>query len=152
MTETEINLVKNLKSLLGKKVIYSRTGGGASSILLITFSNNASLWCWRYWEISQQNNILATAEDDDTPVTGTMAKAAFAIQNKTLIGFMIDIEHDYQLWLCFDDDLDLILFPEYETIKRFKRVINWELTVFSSKISYIVTSELKLIEIREGFS
>lgn len=151
MNEIERNLVNGLKNLLGKKVIYSRTGGGASSILLITFSNDTSLWCWRYWEISQQNQVLATAEDDDTPITGTMAKAATAIENKTLIGFMIDIEHEYQLWLCFDDDLDLILFPEYETRKRFKSVINWELTVFSSKIAYIVTSELKLIESRKGF-
>ncbi len=151
MNKRKQRLVDELKNLLGKKVIYSRTGGGASSILLIRFSNKISLWCWRYWEISQQNNLLATSEDDDTPITGTMARAAIAIENQTLIGFSIDFEHDYQLCLCFDNDIELNLFPEYEEEVYFKDVVNWELIVFPRKIKYIVDSELKLLEDCSGF-
>lgn len=122
-----------------------------TSILLITFANDISLWCWRYWEISQRDAVLATAEDDDTAIVGPIAKAALSIENKSLMGFMIDIDTDYQLWLCFDDDIDLILFPEFETKKRFKRVINWELVNSPKKVSYIVNSELKLIENKDNF-
>ena len=39
-----------------------------------------------------------------------MAKVASLMENKSVIGFDLDPENDYQLWLCFDDDLDLILF------------------------------------------
>ncbi len=151
MNKRKQRLVDELKNLLGKKVIYSKTGGGASSILLIIFSNENEIWCWRYWEISQQNNLLATSEDDDTPITGTMARAASAIKDQTLIGFSIDFEHDYQLCLCFDNDIELNLFPEYEEEVYFKNVVNWELTIYSRKICYIVDSELKLLEDGSGF-
>ena len=113
----EKELIKTLKKLLGARVTYSRAGGGMSSILLITTSNHLSLWCWRYWEISQCNVLLSTSEDDDTPITGTMAKAASLLENKSISGFMLDTVNEYQLWLCFDDDLDLILFPEYEKLQ-----------------------------------
>ena len=53
----EKELIKTLKKLLGTKVTYSRAGGGMSSILLMKFSNCLSLWCWRYWEISQRDFI-----------------------------------------------------------------------------------------------
>ena len=147
----EKELIKTLKKLLGARVTYSRAGGGMSSILLMKFSNCLSLWCWRYWEISQRNVLLSTSEDDDTPITGTMAKAASLIENKSVIGFDLDPENGYQLWLCFDDDLDLILFSEYEKRKRFKRVINWELEDNPCKRSYIITSELKLLKNTENF-
>lgn len=147
----EKELIKTLKKLLGTKVTYSRAGGGMSSILLMKFSNCLSLWCWRYWEISQRDILLSTSEDDDTPITGTMAKVACLMENKSVIGFDLDPENDYQLWLCFDDNLDLILFPEYEKRKRFKRVINWELEDNPCKRSYIITSELKLIKNTEKF-
>lgn len=102
----ERELIKTLKKLLGARVTYSRTGGGASSILLLNFSSCLSLWCWRYWEISQHNILWATSEDDDTPITGVMATAARLLENKTVTGFSLDLENEYQLWLCFDDDLE----------------------------------------------
>ena len=146
----EKELIKTLKKLLGAIVTYSRAGGGMSSILLITTSNHLSLWCWRYWEISQCNVLLSTSEDDDTPITGTMAKAASLLENKSISGFMLDTVNEYQLWLCFDDDLDLILFPEYEKRKCFKHV-NWELVDSEHKCSYIITAQLKLIKKTENF-
>lgn len=146
----EKELIDSLKKMLGAKVIYSRAGGGMSSILLITTDNCLSLWCWRYWEIRQRNILLATSEDDDTPITGVMAKTASLLENKSIIGVGLDPENDYQLYLCFDDDLDLILFPEFERRKRFKHV-NWELVDSEHKCSYIITAQLKLIKDTEGF-
>ena len=38
------NLENDINLLLGQKVTYSRTGGGAGSILLIKFENDCALW------------------------------------------------------------------------------------------------------------
>lgn len=80
----ERELIKTLKKLLGARVTYSRTGGGASSILLLNFSSCLSLWCWRYGEISQGDILWGTSELDYTPRTGDMPKAAQLLENNTV--------------------------------------------------------------------
>ena len=66
--KTEV--VEILKSILGKVVIYSRSGGGNISILLQKYENNVSIWSYYYWEISQREKLIATSEDDTTAITG----------------------------------------------------------------------------------
>ena len=70
------SLKSDINLMLDQKVKYSRTGGGASSILLIIFEDESAVWAWRYWEISKGDQLIACSEDDDTPVTGVMAVAA----------------------------------------------------------------------------
>lgn len=90
------NLENDINLLLGQKVTYSRTGGGAGSILLIKFENDCALWAWRYWEIIKGNQLIACSEDDDTPITGVMAVAARQLEG-TVLEYLYMDDTTYQL-------------------------------------------------------
>lgn len=145
-------LVSSLKQVLNNIVKYSKTGGGADSILLVSITNiidnsQCDVWSWRYWEISQRESLLATSNDDATPVTGKMAQAAKKIEGKKFIGF--SFMNDYSLWLCFEDDIDLILFVEFETDESLIDLCNWEFVDFKKRVSFEVTSQQELIVQRD---
>lgn len=128
-------------------VTYSNTGGGADSILLVSITNRCDVWSWRYWEISQRESLLATSDDDATPVTGKMAQAAKKIEGKKFIGF--SFINDYSLWLCFEDDIDLIIFSEFETDESLIDLCNWEFVDFKKMVSFKVTSQQELVVKRD---
>ncbi len=106
--KTEV--VEILKSILGKVVIYSRSGGGNISILLQKYENNVSIWSYYYWEISQREKLIATSEDDTTAITGSVALGAKAMEGKRLLGFQL--WPDLTLCLYFEDDIDYVIFPQ----------------------------------------
>ena len=140
-------LVSSLKQALNNIVTYSNTGGGADSILLVSITNRCDVWSWRYWEISQRESLLATSDDDATPVTGKMAQAAKKIEGKKFIGF--SFINDYSLWLCFEDDIDLIIFSEFETDESLIDLCNWEFVDFKKMVSFKVTSQQELVVKRD---
>ena len=90
------SLKSDINLLLDQKVKYSRTGGGASSILLIIFEDESAVWAWRYWEISKGDQLIACSEDDDTPITGVMAVAARQLEG-TVLEYLYMDDTTYQL-------------------------------------------------------
>ena len=74
-----------IQDIKGQIVTYSRAGGGAGGILLITFANDNSIWIWTYWEIWKNGTLLACVNDDITAITGTVAKAALALEDQTVL-------------------------------------------------------------------
>ncbi len=127
------NIRSELVNLLGKTAVYSRSGGGASSILLLNFDVDVSIWGWNYWEISRYDKLLATSEDDCTAVTGPVAVAARSIEGKRLEGF--SIFSDLSLGLYFEDNIDLQIFTRDEKIGE---LTSWELWLFQKEIAYII--------------
>lgn len=103
-------LVEVLKSLLGEVVTYSRSGGGNCSILLQIYKNDVSIWAYSYWEISQREKLLATSEDDITPITGAVAVGARTMEGKRLLGFQL--WPDFTICLYFEDDIDYVIFTQ----------------------------------------
>lgn len=137
------NLKNDITLIRGKKVIYSRTGGGASSILLIRFEDESAIWAWRYWEIIKGVQLVACSEDDDTPITGVMAAAARKLERAVLEDIYLD-DTTYQLGMLFDNGYELWLYPELEEREEFKSVINWEYQMPAADLCYVLTSQLEI--------
>ena len=132
-------LEKDLIRIKGHEVIYSKTGGGNSSILLITLDNDYSLWAWCYWEIRRNEELVACSEDDDTAVVGKMARAANLLEQSRVIGIVI--YDKYELMLTFSNGLELLFYTseEYD-------FPNWEYWMPDMNRSYIITSKLEVKE------
>lgn len=137
------NLKNDINLLLGQKVKYSRTGGGASSILLIIFEDESTIWAWRYWEISKGDQLIACSEDDDTPVTGVMAVAARQLEGTILEDLYLD-DTTYKLGMLFNNGHELWLYPELEECEEFKDVVNWEYQIPTKNLCYVLTSQMKI--------
>lgn len=137
------NLKNDFYILRDKRVTYSRTGGGASSILLIKFENDCALWAWRYWEISKGDDLIACSEDDATAITGVMAMAAHQLEGTVLKNLYLN-ETTYQLGMLFDNGFELWFYPELEECEDFKNVINWEYQIPTKNLCYVLTSQLKI--------
>ena len=137
------SLKSDINLLLDQKVKYSRTGGGASSILLIIFEDESAVWAWRYWEISKGDQLIACSEDDDTPVTGVMAVAARQLEGTILEDLYLD-DTTYKLGMLFDNGHELWLYPELEEREEFKSVINWEYQIPTKDLCYVLTSQMEI--------
>lgn len=132
-------LEKDLIRIKGHEVIYSKTGGGNSSILLITLDNDYSLWAWCYWEIRRNEELVACSEDDDTAVVGKMARAANLLEKSRVIGIVL--YDKYELMLTFSNGLELLFYTseEYD-------FPNWEYWMPDMNRTYIITSKLEVKE------
>lgn len=136
--KTEVIAV--LKSLLGKVVKNSRSGGGNVSILLQIYENDVSIWSYYYWEISQRERLIATSEDDTTAITGPVAVAAKMMEGKRLLGFQLW----WNLTLClfFEDDIDYVIFPQ-ESENKYD---SWEICEPADDAVYELNKNNKLIK------
>lgn len=130
-----------LMEIKNQTVTYSKAGGGAAGILLITFTNENSIWTWCYWEIWKDKKILATVNDDITPVTGPVARAAHALEGLTVEDVYLE---NTNLMLTFSHNYVLKLFCEYDSESD---IANWEYWIPSKDKTYKITSTL---EIEEG--
>ena len=134
-----------LRSIVGSKVKYRRCGGGAGSIILQNYADplECSLWVWSHWEIEEYECIIATSEDDDTPVTGLMATAAKSLENSTVIGF--SLYENFALVLYFSNNRELYIYLE-EREEEFKNLVIWELLSFKRHYRYFVDLDFQLQE------
>ena len=122
-------------------VTYSRAGGGAGGILLITFANDNSIWIWTYWEIWKNGVLIASVNDDITAITGTVAKAALALEGQTVLKVYLE---NSNLMISFSKNYTLKVFCEYNSESD---VANWEYWIPSKDKSFTITSKM---EIEEG--
>ena len=130
-----------IQGINGQTVTYSKAGGGAGGILLLSFANDDSIWIWTYWEIWKDGILVATVNDDITAVTGPVAKAAHALENLTVVEVYLEKTN---LMLTFSQGYVLKVFCEYEDKDD---SANWEYWIPSKDKSFTITSRL---EIEEG--
>ena len=133
-----MDLENDVQDIKGQTVTYSRAGGGAAGILLITFTNDNSIWIWCYWEIWKGEELLATVNDDITPVTGPVARAANALKGLTVEDVYLE---QTNLMLTFSHNYVLKLFCEYDSESD---NANWEYWIPSNDKSYTITSKLEI--------
>lgn len=136
-------IIEILKSLIGQKVIYSRAGGGAGSILRQEYQNGVCIWSWSsYWEIIQRAVLIACSDDEDVrPHVGVIATGAKIMESKRLLGF--DIDDTLTLALFFEDDIDYIIFPQkYKSME----LDNWEITAKKLNVVYELNNNLEIIK------
>lgn len=133
----------DLQTLIGKCVVSSNTGGGASSVLLLKFDNDNAIWAWRYWEISCGEELVSCSEDDDTPVIGKMAVAANMLKGKRVLDVKL-VEENLNLGILFNENYELWLYTEKENCKELLSLNNWEYEMPSLNLCYIVTSQVRI--------
>ena len=81
-----------LKELIGEKVTYSRVGFG--TILLVVVDNDNGVWVWNYWELWRGEELLATANDESTPM---MSVAAHNLLDETIEEVYLDEDYGKEL-------------------------------------------------------
>ncbi len=136
-------LLSDIKAIEGLQVKKSNVGGGAGAILVLSLENDCCIWAWRYWEISCKGVLLATANDDDTPIIGKMAMVAKNLEDKTIKEVLLD-EEKFILGIILEDGFELWHYPEKEMNEEFFSVPNWEYHLPQKNLCYIVTSQLNI--------
>lgn len=132
------DLFENCIKLENSIITYSRAGGGAGSILLITTNADISLWIWCYWEIKESGTILANADDDATAIVGKVAIAARQLEGKKINKVELDPIY-YDLHISLEGDYELIINCESQPEGEDYPLNNWELSVEDLDVTYVVT-------------
>lgn len=136
-----LSIEDSLQMLKGKHIVYSKSGGGAGSIMQIIIENNNSIWIWCYWEILHSSKLLATADDDTTANVGKIAVAAKQLEGKRIEKIELTPQ-SYDLHIYIADEYELILYCESQPKGENYPLNNWELSIKDLKIHYSVTCYL----------
>lgn len=132
-----------LDRIKGQRVVYSRSGGGAGSILLINFINEDALWFWRYWEVIHNDVVIGCSNDDITPVIGKVAVAALQLEERKVLDVIL--YEDLSLRIFFDNHYELIIVTTIETRPEFIDLVNWEYCSPELDVCYTITSQNEVI-------
>lgn len=128
-----------LKELIGEKVTYSRVGFG--TILLVKVDNDNGVWVWNYWEIWRGEELLATANDESTPMMSVAAQ--------TLLGETVEevyLNENYNLMMFFSNNLELYIYRNGWGEDDYKIDESWEYSIPHLNKSYTVmrNKEIKI--------
>ncbi len=132
-----------LERIVGHHVLYSVSGGGCGSILLIRFNNKDALWAFRYWEVIHNDRVLGCSNDDITPVIGVVAVAAIQLEGRKVIDVIL--YEDLNLRIIFDNHYELIIVTTIETRPEFIDLENWEYCSPELDLCYTITSQNEVI-------
>ena len=130
---------ERLKELIGEKVTYSRVGFG--TILLVVVDNDNGVWVWNYWEIWRGEELLATANDESTPM---MSVAAHNLLDETIEEVYFD--DGYNLMVFFSNNLELYIYRNGWGGDDYKIDESWEYSIPHLNKSYTVmrNKEIKI--------
>ena len=113
---------ERLKELMGKQVTYSRVGFG--TILLVKVLNGNRVWVWNYWEIWRGEELLATANDESTPM---MSVAAHNLLDETIEEVYFD--DGYNLMVFFSNNLEFYIYRNGRGEDDYKIDESWEYSI-----------------------
>jgi hypothetical protein len=112
------------------KVTLSESGGSTGSLWLIDFENNTSFYIYCTWRIEQNNQVLATSNDDISPVIGRLTRSVKELEGNKLISF--NISEQYDLTLCFENNYIVRVFCDIsysETDNDGAYDTNWDFSI-----------------------
>lgn len=134
----------NLKELIGKKVIYSKSGGAAGSILRIEFEDKSYFFLWCAWRIELGANKVIVTSEDTTEVPGGLIQEKTPIFENNRV-LKIDLKAHYDLDILFENDYRLRVFCNIGH-SRNDYDINWEFLVPNKNLAFTVNNHYKIIE------
>lgn len=105
-----MNFLTELKKNVGCTIVYSSSGGGNGSIILMKFDNGNHIMTYCYWEVQKDGQLIATAEDDITAVTGLVAQTIRLFENQKIVD--IEIDESLNLFIEVEDGLTLLVFRD----------------------------------------
>lgn len=141
-----MNIQNLLSKAIDKTVTYSRTGGGAGSILIIEFENKAFYTINCTWRIEDNGIVITTSWDDGTPLIGNMNKNAEKLIGRKLLYY--ELTPQYDLKLHFENNLLVNVFCNIITsISEDEDVYNcnWDFSIPEKNIVANITGNYKII-------
>lgn len=103
-----MNIEEIIQPTINSKVISSMSGGCVGSLWLIDFENNTHFYIYCVWRIEHNNQVLASSNDDSTPVTGRLTTSVKELEGSKLLSFKISKQYD--LTLNFDNNYCVKIF------------------------------------------
>ena len=133
-----------IDKLIGRKVLTSRAGGGAGSILLIETEGESFFFIWCDWRIEKGDHVISTSLDDTTAVTGPIARSAKLLDNKAILS--IEMTKQYDLTIKFEEEYCLKLFCLISCSRSEESVLdcNWELSFPDEDLSFEITNNFEI--------
>lgn len=74
------------------------------------FDNGNCVMTYCYWEVQKDGNLIATAEDDITAITGLVARTIQLFENQKVVD--IEIDESFNLFIEVEDGLTLLVFRD----------------------------------------
>lgn len=133
-----------LSMAIGRRLIYSRTGGGAGSIWVLELEGKMEFMIDCAWRIEYGDIVLTTCGDDSTPLTGRMNKSVEKLIGSKLLSYEL-LKHN-DLILNFENDFLVRVFCSlgFEVeVKEDYPSFNWCFSVPSLDISVTITDHFQ---------
>lgn len=135
-----------LRKAVGKKVVYSRTGGGAGSIWNIEFEKKVYYMIECSWRVEHNGIILTTCTDDATPLIGRMNRSVEQLIGNKLLSY--ELSSHYDLVLHFENDFIVEIFCDcgFEAnIREDYPSPNWYFCIPELDISVTITNFFQIV-------
>ena len=140
-----MNIHNLLSKAIGKTVNYSRTGGGAGSILVIEFENKTFYTINCTWRIEYKGTVITTSWDDGTPLIGCMNKNVEKLIGKKLLSYELSPQYDLKLY--FENDFVANIFCsiiEHDPEEDSTYNCNWDFRIPEQDIIGYITGKYKI--------
>lgn len=137
-----MNFNTELKKNIGCNIVYSSSGGGNSSIILMEFDNGNRIMTYCYWEVQKDGKLIATSEDDITAVTGLVARTIRLFENQKVVD--IEIDESLNLFIEVEDGLTLLVFRDeydHEDLEMLGDSQDWDYAVPSEDLVLYVMED-----------
>lgn len=135
-----------LSMAIDRKVVHSRTGGGAGSIWKIKFEGGMNFMIYCSWRIEYNSIVLTTCGDDATALIGRMNKSVEKLIGFQLLSYELSAHND--LTLYFENDFTVKVFCDlgFEAdIKEGYPDPNWDFSVPSLNIAVTITDYFQVV-------
>lgn len=135
-----------LDKAIGKRVVFTLTGGGAGSILEVEFEENMHYMIHCAWRVEHDNTILTTSGDDATPIIGHMNKSVGKLQGNKLLSYELSPHYDINLY--FENNFLLRVFCDlgFEAdIREDYPSPNWYFCIPELDISVTITDFFQVV-------
>lgn len=141
-----MSIHKLLKKAVGKKVVYTLTGGGAGSIWNLELEDGIGFMIYCAWRVEQGDFVLTTDCDDATAIVGHMNQTVQRLVGCKLLSY--ELSKHYDLILHFEDDFLVRVFCNlgFEApIKEDYPTIAWDFSISSLDIVAIITKYFQVV-------
>ncbi|WP_455589831.1 hypothetical protein [Bacteroides rodentium] len=141
-----MNIHDLLSQVIGKRVVHSRTGGGAGSIWNLEFEEDMYYMIWCSWRVEHNGIVLTTCTDDATPLVGRMNKSVEQLIGYKLLSY--ELSPHYDLTLYFENEFIVRVFCDYgfeADIREDYPDSNWYFCIVEQDISVTITNYFQLV-------
>lgn len=138
-------VIQEFKSLVGNRILHSRAGGAAGSVLSIHFSENkihasAKILIWCHWRLSR-NNLPIVSSTESYQVGGPLCTIPQFLEGLEIKKIIFNNVLDYSMRFTNNYQLDVFSDQTPNSVYSYE---NWTLAVIEKNIYYELSKEYLL--------